>query len=161
MPSTVIQHHARLLDDVRSLVRSGHGAIVTFGSPTGTVLELAGPKGMHPGGELCAAPVPTVRLWATWGDVPLAVAAANQDFPAGLATVAEHAGPLVGGDLPALLALLAAVREVTDGMRFRVPTVGDAVIEEGVPTAAAWASCLPLGALQAAIVKASILRRAA
>ena len=161
MPSILAPHHARILDDIRGTVRSGHGAIITFGSPTGTVLELAGPKGMHPGGELCAAPVPTIRLWATWGDVPLAVAAANQDFPAGLAAVADRAGPLVGDDLPALLALLAAVREVTEGMRFRVPTVGDDVTEEGVPSAAGWASCLPLGALQAAIAKASTLRRAA
>ena len=94
MPSIFAPRHARLLDDVRGIVRSGHGAIITFGSATGTVLEVAGPKGMHPGGEFCAAPVLTIRLFSAWGEAPLAVAAANQDFPAGLTTVAGEPPPV-------------------------------------------------------------------
>ena len=161
MTTTIHPRHTQIIDNIRVIVRSGHGALVTFdGSPT-TVLELAGPKGMHPGGDLCAAPVPTIRLWATWGGAPLAVAAANQNFTAALGTVAERARPFVGDEHPALLALLLAVREVTDGMRFRVPVVGEVVTEEGEPSFAAWASCLPLGALQAAIQRATRIRAAA
>lgn len=160
MTTTVHPHHARIIDNIRGIVRSGHGALVTFDGSPDAVLELAGPKGMHPGGDLCAAPVPTIRLWATWGGPPLAVAAANQNFTAALGTVAERAKPLVGSEHEALLALLLAVREVTDGMRFRVPLVGEVVTEEGEPSFAAWASCLPLGVLQRCIDRARFARAA-
>jgi hypothetical protein len=161
MTTNTHPHHARIIDNIRGIVRSGHGALVTFEGSPDTVLELAGPKGMHPGGDLCAAPVPTIRLWATWGGAPLAVAAANQNFTVALGTVAERARPLVGNEHRALLALLLAVREATDGMRFRVPVVGEVVTEEGDPSPAAWSSCLPLGALQAAIQRATRIRVAA
>ena len=153
-------HHARIIDNIRGVVRSGYGALVTFDGSPDAVLERAGPKGMHPGGELCAAPVPTIRLWATWGRAPLATAAANQNFTAALGTVAERARPLVGNEHPSLLALLLAVREVTDGMRFRVPLVGEVVSEEGEPSFAAWSSCLPLGVLQRCLDRARRSRAA-
>ncbi len=129
-----------------------------FDHPNGTTrLDLLGPKGMIGGaddGFLCA-PVPTFRLWSPTATTrPIAQAAANKDFPAGLDAIARRAAPLIGEELPLLLAILSAIQEETAGMRFRTPNVGELVTSSGRPTAAAWMSALSLADIQAAVFKA-------
>lgn len=149
---------ARHVAHLRTTVREGHSVLYTFDRDDGTFtrLEVLGPKGLRPGGgDLFTAPVPTVQLWSpTSCQRPIAKAAANRDFPAGLDTVATRAAPLVGHELPVLLALLTALRDETATMRFRIPSVGDLVTSTGRPTASAWATALSLGDVQAAVLKA-------
>ena len=151
------------LEAFRTDVRAGRSCLVLFDRPDGIAwLDILGPAGMRGSDPAFAAPVPTVRLWpAGGGAAPLAVAAANRAFPAELERVAERARLVVGEEWPLLLAVLATVREATEGMRFRVQSVGDTVTEVGSPSAHAWRSCLPLGDLQTAVLRAANLRAAA
>ena len=149
---------SRAVGPVRDAVRAGRSMLWCFDHPTGTTrLDLMGPNGMIGGasdGFLCA-PVPTLRLWSPTATArPIALAAANKDFPAGLDAIARRAAPLIGDELPLLLAMLAAVQEETAGMRFRTPNVGDLVTSSGRPTAAAWMSALSLADIQVAVLKA-------
>ena len=149
---------ARAVGPVRDAVRSGRSMFCCFDHPNGTTrLDLLGPNGMIGGsndGFLCAS-VPTLRLWSpTATSRPIAQAAANKDFPSGLDAIARRAAPLIGDELPLLLAMLAAIREETASMRFRSPNVGDLVTSSGRPTAAAWMSALSLADIQAAVFKA-------
>ncbi len=149
---------ARAIAPVRAALREGRSLFCCFDRPTGTTrLDLLGPNGMIGGsddGFLCAS-VPTLRLWSPTATTrPIALAAANKDFPAGLDTIARRAAPLIGDELPLLLAMLAAVQEETAGMRFRTPNVGNLVTSSGRPTAAAWMSALSLADIQAAVLKA-------
>ncbi len=162
MTPATIPH--RLLDDLRTDVRAGRSCIVTYEHPDGVGwLDVFGPNGMRGGDDNAfTAPVPTVRLWRPGGGpAPLAVAAANRAFPLELDRLAERARPLVRDEYATLVVVLATIREATSGLRFRVPLVGEVVTEEGSPSPAAWASCLPLGALQAAIQRATRIRSAA
>jgi hypothetical protein len=159
MPVTNPPKHFRVVEEVRELVRSGYGALVTFEAPGAPWLEIAGPNG--PGGDFLAAPVPTLRLRAQGEGSPLAIAAVNDNFPAGLNAIAERARPFVGDEFPALLTLLGAIREASGVKRSRVPTVGACVTETGTPDPHAWMSCLSLGDLQAAVLRATIIRNAA
>lgn len=149
---------ARHVAHLRSTVREGHSVLYTFDREDGTFtrLEVLGPKGLRPeGGDLFTAPVPTVQLWSpTSCQRPIAKAAANRDFPAGLDTVATRAAPLVGHELPVLLALLAALRDETATMRFRIPAVGDRVTSTGRPTASAWMVALSPADMEAALLEA-------
>ncbi len=149
---------ARAVQPVRAAIRAGRSIFCCFDHANGTTrLDLLGPNGMSGGsndGFLCAS-VPTVRLWSPTATArPIAQAAANKDFPAGLDAIARRAAPLIGDELPLLLAMLAIVREETAGMDFRTPNVGDLVTNSGRPTAAAWMSKLSLADIQAAVVKA-------
>ena len=149
---------ARVVGPIRDAVRADRSMFCCFDHPNGTTrLDLLGPNGMIGGsndGFLCAS-VPTLRLWSPTATArPIAQAAANKDFPAGLDTIARRAAPLIGDELPLLLAMLAAVQEETAGMRFRTPNVGDLVTSSGRPTAAAWMSALSLADIQAAVLKA-------
>jgi hypothetical protein len=116
-----------------------------------------GPKGMTGGCDdgFLVAPVPTLRLWSpTATSRPIAIAAANKDFPEALDALTRRATPLVGDELPMLLAMLAVVREETGGMLFRIPSVGDNVTASGRPGISAWASALSVADIQAAVLKA-------
>lgn len=141
-----------VLDAIRTDVRAGRSCIVTYDHPDGVGwLDVFGPNGMRGGGDEGAftAPVPTVRLWQPGGGpAPLAVAAANRAFPLELDRLAERARPWVRDEYPTLVLLLTTIREATSGLRFRVPTVGESVTEEGSPSLGPWASCLPLGVLE-------------
>ncbi len=163
MTPATISH--RLLETLGTDVRAGRSCIVTYEHPDGVGwLDVFGPNGMRGGGDDGAftAPVPTVRFWRPGGGTaPLAVAAANRAFPLELDRLAERARPLVRDEYATLVLVLATIREATSGLRFRVPLVGEVVTEEGDPSPAAWASCLPLGALQAAIQRATRIRAAA
>jgi hypothetical protein len=149
---------ARSVAPVRAALREGRSLLCCFDRPEGlTRLDLMGPRGMTGGCDdgFLVAPVPTLRLWSpTATSRPIAIAAANKDFPEALDALARRATPLVGEELPMLLAMLAVVREETAGMRFRIPAVGDAVTATGRPAIAAWASALSLGDIQAAVLKA-------
>jgi hypothetical protein len=149
---------ARHVAYLRTTIRDGHSVLYTFDRDDGTStrLEMLGPKGLRPaGGDLFIAPVPTVQLWSpTACQRPIAKAAANRDFPAGLDTVAARAAPLVGDELPVLLALLGALREETAAMRFRIPSVGEVVTSAGRPTTSAWMSALSLADIEAALLDA-------
>lgn len=154
-------HDARDIDAICADVRGGRGTFVTFGTSQGAFLEVAGPKGLPAWKLLCNAPVPHLFLHRLEPGGPIASAAANRDFPKGLDEIATWGEALLGDEAPILRALLAAVRRTTESMRFRVPLVAEIVAEEGDPSPVAWASCLPLGALQAAIQKATRIRAAA
>ncbi len=148
---------ARVVGPIRDAVRAGRSMFCCFDHPNGTTrLDLLGPNGMIGGsndGFLCAS-VPTLRLWSPTATArPIAQAAANKDFPSGLDAIARRAAPLIGDELPLLLAMLAAVQEETAGMRFRSPNVGDLITSSGRPTAAAWMSALSLADIQAAVFK--------
>ena len=151
-----------VVEQVRELVRAGQGALVTFELAEAPWLEVAGPQGMGEGDAgLGHAPVPTLRLHRNGEPGPVAVAAANGDLALGLHEIAEAARPLVGAEHPALVALLAAVRDAASDRRPRTPQVGTTVRETGTPDAAAFLSCLTLGDLQAAVEASRRHRRAA
>ena len=152
------RYFARAIVPVRAALREGRSLFCYFDQPNGTTrLDVMGPNGMMGGacdGFLCA-PVPTIRLWSPTATArPIVLAAANKDFPAGLDAIARRGAPLVGDELPLLLAVLNVVREETAEMRFRVPAVGDRVTSAGRPTAEAWASALSLADIEAALLKA-------
>ena len=151
------QDLAPAVDPVREAVRSGRSLICFFDRAEGsTRLEVLGPKGMIGcADEFLTAPVPTLRLWSPQAsNQPIATAAANKGFPDALEVLARRARPLVGDELPFLLAILSAVREETARMRFRVPSVGEMVTANGRPTLAAWGAALTLGDMQSAVLKA-------
>lgn len=81
--------------------------------------------------------------------------AANEALVTRLAQVEDRARPLVGEELPFLVALLVGLREGVLGARPRVPLVGDAVTSTGVPDLDAWASCLALGDIQGTLLRAA------
>lgn len=156
-PSAAGQDLAAGVAPVREAVRAGRSLICFFDRAEGsTRLEVLGPKGMVGGAdEFLTAPVPTLRLWSPQAsNQPIATAAANRGFPEALEALARRARPLVGDELPFLLAILSAVREETANMRFRVPSVGDLVTASGRPTLAAWGAALTLGDMQSAVYKA-------
>lgn len=162
LASQLAAHQERLVSravgPVRDAVRAGRSMFCCFDQANGTTrLDLLGPNGMMGGandGFLCAS-VPTLRLWSPTATTrPIALAAANKDFPAGLDAIARRAAPLIGDELPLLLAILAAIQEETAGMRFRPPNVGDLITSSGCPTAGAWLSALSLADIQAAVFKA-------
>jgi len=136
-------------------VRQGRSFIADFEGPRGLCwLDVLGPKGIPP--ERCAwftAPTPTLRLWVPPAPAePTAVAVANRDFDAGLARIEQAARPhLFAHELPLLAALLATVRAAVASRRQRIPTVAETVTCTGTPALSAWASCLPLGDLEAAL----------
>ncbi len=133
MPAKLLPNQTALIDNIRDLVRTGYGALVTFQAPDAPWLEIAGPNGVQPGGHLFGASVPTVRLRRNGDAAPLAEAAANNDFSGGLSRLAECAKPLVGDEFPALLALLAAVHEASGAKRRRVQKVSGRVADTGEP----------------------------
>ncbi len=151
--------HDGTLDLLRADVRQGYACIATFDGPRGTAwMEIRGPKGMRPLGDgFLAAEVPTLRLWVPDNaGQPLAEAAANRDFDAGLATIEAEARPhLFEREVAWLVALLAAVRDAVPVRRPRIPTVGPRLTERGDPSVQGWASCLTLGDLEAALRKAA------
>ena len=138
-------------------VREGYASIATFPGPEGIAwIEILGPRGMRPAGELLVAPVPPLRLWGPSESHlgPLAVAAANDAFDDGLRSIESRATvylpPPVMIDLAAVLRV---VRLASQRPRGRLPTVGPRVRQRGTPSLMAWASCLPLGDLEAALWK--------
>lgn len=159
MNEIILPHRlAADVDAVCADVRAGRGALVVIDERAPAFLLVAGPKGLPGWSLFCTSPVPHLELRTLDGRT-LAEAAANRAFPAGLDQIAATAESLVGDAAPALRALLAAVRATTETMRFRVPTVAEVVVEEGEPSLAAWASCLPLGVLQRCLDRS--LRKAA
>lgn len=149
---------ARAVAPVRVALREGRSLLCCFDRPEGlTRIDLMGPNGMTGGGDdgFLVAPVPTLRLWSpTATSRPIAIAAANKDFPEALDALARRATPLVGDALPMLLAMLTVVREETAGLRFRIPTVGSAVTASGRPSIGGWSVALSLADIQAAVLKA-------
>lgn len=156
--------HPRVLETLRADTRSGHSTIITFDHPGGLGrLDVFGPEGMRGGNdETFTAPVPTVRLWRPGeSGAPIAEAVANRAFSAELDRLAECARPFISDEWSAFALILATIRDATTGLRFRVPKVGERVQLTGTPSVEAWMSCLSLGDLQAAILRASNIRRAA
>ena len=155
----------RVLDTLRTDVRAGRSCIVTYNHPDGVGwLDVFGPEGMRGGPHDGAftAPIPTVRLWQPGGGTaPLAEAVANRAFPLELDRLAERARPLVRDEYPTLVLLLTAIREATDGLRFRLPAASERVRMVGRPSVAGWMSCIPLGDLQTAILTAANRKAAA
>lgn len=151
--------HDGTLDLLRADVRQGYACIATFDGPRGTAwMEIRGPKGMRPVGDgFLTAEVPTLRLWVPDNaGQPLAEAAANRDFDAGLATIEAEARPhLFEREIAWLVALLGVVRDAVPVRRPRIPTVGPRLVERGAPSVQGWASCLTLGDLEAALRKAA------
>ena len=145
------------LDLLRQDVRTGHALIATFEGPAGlSWVELLGPRGMRPDGTFLVAPVPTLRLWIPQRhDGPLAVAANDPDFDGGLRAIVERARPhLHAVDAESLQTMLQVVRRATKARGPRVPEVGARLSQTGSPSLHAWASCLTLGDLEAALSKA-------
>ena len=156
--------HPRVLETLRADTRSGHSTIISFDHPNGGGrLDVFGPEGMRGGNDdAFTEPVPTVRLWAPGiPEAPIAEAVANRAFPTELDRLAERARPFIDEEWSAFLIILATIREATAGLRFRVPKVGTRVQLIGTPSVEAWMSCLSLGDLQAAILRASNIRRVA
>jgi len=141
---------------LRDDLRTGHACFVSFDGPQGTAwVEILGPKGTRPHGDCLVAPVRTLRLWVPGqSSTPRAVAVATHGFDAGLRAIEEHARPhLHPPEVTLLQAMLCVVRAVAKGRGPRVPGVGDRVTQEGSPSLQAWASCLTLGDLEAALLK--------
>lgn len=156
----------RVLDTLRTDVRAGRSCLITYDHPDGTGwLDVHGPEGMRggpPDDGALTAPIPTVRLWPPGGGLaPIAEAVANRAFPIELDRLAERARPLLRDEYPTLLLVLTTIREATEGLRFRLPEVGNAVRMVGRPSVAGWMSCIPLGDLQSAILRAANRKAAA
>ena len=156
-PAQILSLAPADLEALRSDLRDGRSFVATFRGPGGiAAVEVMGPRGMRPAGDYLAAPVRTLRLWVTGRPhAPEAVATLGQDFEAGLRAIEERARRHVDPEaMPALAALLHEVRSALARPRPRVPSVGRDVTEAGVPSFRAWASCIPLGDLEAALQKA-------
>jgi hypothetical protein len=143
---------------LRNSLSKGRSLFYAFDREDGTStrLEVMGPRGMIGGSDdFLTAPVPTVRLWSPGSQSrPLAVAAANRNFPAALDVVAERARPLVGDEYKVVLALLATIRDHAPRLRPRVPVVGPSFTSSGIPSLPAFVSCLGLGDLEESFVRA-------
>ena len=142
------------LDLLHADVRQGWSCVAAFSGPW---LEVMGRRGMRPAGDYLVAPVPTLRLWLPGRTgSPHAVAVAGRDFEGGLRLIEEGGRSYLDADEARLLALvLGVVRKAAKGMRRRVPPVGETVSEEGTPSLQAWASCVTLGDLQAALLRSA------
>ena len=140
----------------RQDIKQGWGGLAVLHGPGGlSWVELHGPKGVgQPDGYL-QAPVPTLRLCVPdVATAPIAIAAANRDFPAELAALEATARPHVFDDEHAWLrVLLRTVQGAVPKRRPRIPKVGDGLKETGSPSLWGWASCLPLGDLEAALLR--------
>lgn len=149
---------ARHVAFLRSSLSEGRSLLYAFDGEDGTStrLEVMGPRGMIGGDEdFLTAPVPTVRLWSPGSQSrPVAVAAANRNFPAALDVVAERARPLVGDEYQVVLVLLATIRDHAPRLRPRVPVVGQSFTSSGTPSLPAFVSCLGLGDLEESLVRA-------
>ena len=149
---------ARHVAFLRGSLAEGRSLFYAFDHDDGasTRLDVMGPRGMAGDTDgFLAAPVPTVRLWSSGSlSRPLAVAAANRNFPAALDAVAERARPLVGDEYNVLLALLATIRDQGPRLRPRVPVVGVAFTSSGSPSLSAFATCLGLGDLEESMILA-------
>jgi hypothetical protein len=147
------------LDLLYADVRAGFACIATFEGPAGTSwMEVRGRRGMRPCTDgFLTASVPILRLWVPGRtDAPVAVAAANRDFDTGLQAIEEHALPHLHADeAGTLVAMLGVIRDAANGLRPRIPRVGPRLTERGAPSLRGWASCLPLGDLEAALRKAA------
>ena len=145
------------LDLLRADLRTGRSCLATFEGPTGTSwVELLGPNGSHGDPECLVAPVLTLRLWVPERtEAPAAAAVVTRDFEASLRTIEERARPhLYPTEAELLATVLRVVRAATPARRPRVPKVGDRLTQEGTPSLRAWASCLTLGDLETALLKA-------
>lgn len=158
MPSTNLAEKIRPseLDLLRDDVREGHACVATFAGPRGlSLVEIMGPKGMRPDGDYLKARVPTLRLWVPQRGRSNVVAAADDDFDHGLRAIEDAARPhLFDAEIVSLTAVLRVVRDAARVVRPRVPQVGARVTQEGRPSLRGWASCLTLGDLEAAVLKA-------
>lgn len=145
------------LDQLRADVRAGHACIATFEGPRGTAfVEVLGPKGMRPDGDHLVAAVSTLRLWVPERGAPEVTAVANTDFDKGLRAIEEAAKPhLHPPEVVLLASVLAVVRDAAKTRRPRIPTIGASLTEAGTPSLRGWASCVPLGVLEAAVRKAA------
>lgn len=138
-------------------VRAGHSSIVTFEGANGTAwLDVMGPLGMRPDGDFLRAEVPTLRLWGPGpATAPRAIAAASSAFDRHLRVIEDTAGPLLFRDEAALLSdVLAVVLAAVKAGPKRLPGPGPRLTVTGAPSLHGWASCLPLGDLQAVLRKA-------
>jgi hypothetical protein len=144
---------------IRADVRAGRSWVATFG-PGDDVprLDFLGQKGFRGGDGFFQADPPLLRLWPTCcapdplAELPLA---ANEALVTRLAEVEDRARPLVGDELPFLVALLVGLRQGVLGVRPRVPLVGATVTSTGAPDLDAWASCLALGDIQWTLLRAA------
>jgi hypothetical protein len=148
--------HPSDLDLLHADVRDGHACLATFAGPRGFALvEIMGPKGMRPDGDHLVAPVPTLRLWVPDRGQTEVTAVADRDFEAGLRAIEETARPhLFEPEIVSLATMLRVIRDAAKMLRPRVPQVAVRLTEEGRPSLRAWASCLTLGDLEAAVLKA-------
>jgi len=154
-PASTTDDHT--LDLLRADLCAGRSCVATFDGPRGTSwVELLGPKGSLGDPGCLVAPVRTLRLWVPErpGE-PAAVAVATRNFEADLRAIEEQARRhLYPPEAELLAAVLRVVRTATPARRPRVPKVGDRLTEEGEPSMRAWASCLTLGDLEAAVLEA-------
>ena len=145
------------LDLLRADLHAGRSCLATFEGPVGTSwMEILGPNGSQGEPKCLVAPVRTLRLWVPERtDAPAAVAVVTRDFEASLRAIEERARPhLYPPEADLLATVLRVVRAATPARRPRVPKVGDRLTQEGTPSLRAWASCLTLGDLEAALLKA-------
>jgi hypothetical protein len=145
------------LDLLRADVRAGRSCVATFEGPTGTSwVEILGPNGSHGDPECTVAPMRTLRLWVPERpEAPAAVAVITRDFETSLRAIEERARPhLYPPEAELLARVVRVVRAAAPTRRPRVPKVGDRLTQEGAPSLRAWASCLNLGDLEAALLKA-------
>ena len=119
-------------------------------------MELHGPRGVgEPDGYL-QAPVPTLHLCVPeLHRFPVAVAAANRDFPAELDALEASARPHLFADEHAwLVVLLRTLRDAVPKRRPRIPKVGKRLETIGQPNIFAWSSALSLSDLETALRRA-------
>ena len=154
MPFTAL--HAPDLVCLRTEVRAGRSTVIPFEHPDGTGwLDVLGPNGMA-GNADATAPVRTLRLWPPGGaSHAVAEAIATSRFDASLRNLAECAYPWLRDDFITLLALLGVIRDATVHRRDRLPQVAETLWFVGSPSLEGWLSCLSLGHIQAAILRAS------
>ncbi len=145
------------LELLRADVHAGRSCVATFEGPRGTSwVEILGPNGSHGDPECLVAPVRTLRLWVPGRpEAPVAVAVVTRDFEASLGVIEGRARPhLYPHETDQLATVLRVVRAAAPSRPPRVPKVGDRLTQEGAPSLRAWASCLTLGDLEAALLKA-------
>jgi len=141
----------------RDEVRQGWGGLAVLHGPRGlSWMELYGPRGVGKSDGYLQAPVPTLHLCVPeLHPAPVAVAAANRDFPAELQALEATARPHLFADEHAWLrVLLRTVRDAVPKRRPRIPKVGRRVETIGQPNIFGWSSALSLSDLETALRRA-------
>ena len=156
---TSVPDLAQTTAQIRYDLKIGRAWLAIFDSPQGTaVLEYHAPQGIRGDGSFRSErPRLVLRLAGAPPRILADMDLSDDDratLDANLGAVLARGDELAGDEKPLYDLLLRLVRDHHLANRRGTAKMGESVTATGVPTLDAWASCLTLGDLQAAILAA-------